>query len=134
MKNRCYNSNDIHYDLWGGRGIRVCDKWRESFENFLSDMGFRPIGMSLDRKNNEGNYEPNNCKWASREEQINNRRRTIRVRFPDREIDEALAVGCRRLGLDRIIIAGRIKSGWSLEEAISIPIKRYKKKSSTVNQ
>jgi hypothetical protein len=75
MKQRCYNSNHNRYKDYGGRGIKVCDMWLNSFENFLNDMGERPEGTSLDRINNNGNYEPNNCKWATKSEQRINQRK-----------------------------------------------------------
>lgn len=75
MKQRCLNPNNPKYDLYGGRGITVCERWLNSFENFLEDMGERPNETSIDRINNDGNYEPLNCKWSTIEEQNNNRRR-----------------------------------------------------------
>jgi hypothetical protein len=74
MLQRCLNKNDARYDDWGGRGISVCKRWVKSFEAFLSDMGIKPIGKSLDRKNNDGNYSPSNCKWSTPKEQSQNRR------------------------------------------------------------
>lgn len=74
MLDRCGNPNNTKFAEYGGRGITVCKRWRD-FVSFLADMGERPAGCSLDRINNDGNYEPGNCKWSTYREQANNRRR-----------------------------------------------------------
>lgn len=74
MISRCINPRETGYKHYGGRGITVCDRWRYSFDNFLADMGERPEGKTLDRIDNEGNYEPGNCRWATWSEQQSNKR------------------------------------------------------------
>lgn len=74
MRQRCTNPNASGFANYGGRGIKVCDRW-DSFENFLSDMGEAPVGCQLDRIDNHGNYTPGNCRWVSKSEQMVNRRR-----------------------------------------------------------
>ncbi len=79
MLRRCYDQNMPKFHLWGGRSITVCDRWRNSFENFLADMGKRPgPKLSLDRIDNDGNYEPGNCRWATWSQQLKNRRKYTR--------------------------------------------------------
>lgn len=73
MKSRCYNKGNDSYYRYGGRGITVCDRWRYSFESFLEDMGECGLGLSIDRIDNNGNYEPSNCKWSTQIEQENNK-------------------------------------------------------------
>jgi hypothetical protein len=77
MKQRCLNPKNTAFDRYGGRGITVCDRWRDSFENFLADMGERPEGMTLDRINPDGNYEPLNCRWADATTQARNKSKTL---------------------------------------------------------
>lgn len=77
MLRRCYDPEHPQYADWGGRGIRVCARWHE-YPNFLADMGTRPTGRTLDRKDNEGDYEPGNCRWATPKEQQANRRNSRR--------------------------------------------------------
>jgi hypothetical protein len=80
IKMRCYNPKDISYKNYGGRGIIMCERWRHSAENFIADMGPKPSPKhSIDRINNDGNYEPSNCRWATRKQQNNNKRQKTKA-------------------------------------------------------
>lgn len=118
MVQRCTNPNNKRYYSHGGRGITICDRWIKSFENFLSDMGRAPSkGHSLERKDNDGNYEPSNCKWATKIEQANNKRTNIRIHFNGRT--QTLKQWCDELSLPYLRVKARIHRGYSPEVAFS---------------
>lgn len=107
MKRRCYNPNDKKYSDYGGRGIIVCSRWKDSFENFLADMGNRPSPKhSIDRKDFNGDYSPENCRWATPKEQMRNTRRNIMIEING--ITRCASEWCEVLGLDRVRIYDQI--------------------------
>jgi len=88
MKQRCYNKNILRYENYGGRGIKVCDRWLNSFENFFEDMGYRPSKHhSIERIDNSGNYEPTNCVWTDKKTQARNRRNSVKILHENKIID-----------------------------------------------
>lgn len=111
MRQRCLCPTDRKYPDYGGRGIGVCSEWLESFEAFLRDMGERPPGTTLDRIDNDGNYEPGNCRWATPVEQGRNKRnnRLVKTPFGKMTVAEAAALA----GVTRSAMLGRIERGWS---------------------
>jgi hypothetical protein len=112
---RCYRQSAINYHIYGGRGIFVCDRWL-SFENFYADMGDRPNGLSLERKDNDGPYSPENCTWATRTEQSNNTRRNVRLTFNGETLTITQWSSC--LGIDISTIRSRIKRGMPVDRIL----------------
>ncbi len=122
MKSRCYDKNFCGFHNYGGRGIRVCDRWLNDFSAFLEDMGEPSKRESLDRIDVNGNYEPKNCRWASQTTQSNNRRTNRAISAFGKTMTEAQ--WCKRLGLTRGTISHRIKAGWTVDDAVSKPNQR----------
>lgn len=117
MLNRCNNSRNKDYADYGGRGIRVCKRWRK-FENFYADMGPRPSPEhSLDRKNNDLGYIKRNCRWATAAQQKMNRRITKGVRYRGRTM--LLIEACRLAGIKHALARDRLRRGWSVKRAMS---------------
>lgn len=117
MKSRCLNPKDSRYGDYGGRGITVCERWLV-FENFLADMGEPRAGLQLDREDNNGNYEPGNCRWATRSEQQNNRRTNHVITL--KNCTQTLTEWCRELGLEFNTVSTRLRRGWSVERALEL--------------
>ena len=118
MRQRCTNPNTVGYVLYGGRGVTVCTRWN-SFENFHADMGDPPKGASIDRINNDGNYEPNNCRWATRTDQNQNKRTTRYLTAGGETLP--LAVWAKRLGIRHSTLRERLDRGWSEQRACTTP-------------
>jgi hypothetical protein len=128
MKNRCLNSRLKCWMRYGGRGISVCDRWLNSFANFLNDMGERPPGTSIDRKDNNGNYEPGNCKWSTRLEQGRNsfRPNAKLIEFGGKSM--CSTAWDRHLGFREETVRKRLAAGWSVEKALTTPVKKSNRK------
>ena len=113
MKERCANKKRPQFYLWGGRGISFCERWT-LFENFLEDMGECPKGMSLDRVDTNGDYEPGNCRWATAKQQARNRRNNNLIR------GKTLSEWSEILGVKRSTLAQRLYVyGWSVDRVLS---------------
>jgi hypothetical protein len=126
MKNRCLSVNNKAYKNYGGRGIKICDRWLNSFENFLEDIGRRPSKKySLDRINNDGNYEPSNCKWSTKIEQIMNRRVSVIVTYKGKTIPLIDIKTPNNIPVS--VIRYRMKNGWSIDDAIEKPLRKKTK-------
>lgn len=116
MRQRCSNPDNHNFKNYGARGITICERWA-TFVGFVADMGERPTGKSLDRINNDGNYEPSNCRWATRKEQRDNQR-TCRVISYNGQTD-ILSNWAKRIGIQRATLAYRLDHGWPLSRAMS---------------
>lgn len=119
MIQRCTNPKHKNYGRYGGRGITVCERWLNSFETFLKDMGEKPAGVQIDRKDNNLGYEPGNCRWATPRQNINNREVTRRITLLGRT--QTLEEWATELNVSHQAIAYRLNNGWSVEEALSMP-------------
>lgn len=117
MRRRCYTVSDSAYNRYGGRGIKICDAWLESVRQFYADMGDRPTPKhTIERIDNNGNYEPGNCVWATRAEQTENQRSTKLLTFQGESL--SISKWARRLGISRRTLSRRIASGWTVEQAL----------------
>ena len=123
MRHRCNRPSHKMYPHYGGRGIKVCDRWNVSFRNFLADMGDKPSpAHSLDRINNDGDYCPENCRWATQTEQTNNTRRSHLLTLNGKT--QTVSQWARELGVHRGLFFGRLKDGWSDYDTLTIPVEK----------
>ncbi len=118
IKNRCFCVTNDSYQNYGGRGITMCQRWADSFENFYHDMGPRPSKEhSIDRIDNNGNYSPENCRWATRKEQNSNSRRNNFVEFRGERL--TITEWSNRLNIHPRTIKYRLDNGWSIEDTMT---------------
>jgi hypothetical protein len=118
MLQRCYNPNNRAYARYGGRGVQVCDDWILSFDAFLSDMGCRPSSAhSIERLDNDGGYDKDNCVWATREEQQRNNRRNVILEFNGKQ--QTAVEWANECGIPASTLYSRIRLGWSAERALT---------------
>jgi len=116
LRARCNNPNNQDYKDYGGRGIKVCQRW-DNFENFYADMGDRPSGMTVDRIDVNGDYEPNNCRWATPTQQANNKRTNRCIEWNGQS--KTLMEWSRETGIEHTKARYRLAQGWPLESVFS---------------
>jgi len=129
MIQRCHNPSNPAFSNYGGRGIVVCDRWRESLSNFLEDLGPRPgRNYSVDRIDNDGNYEPGNCRWASRREQNRNTRQNVQLTIDGRT--QCRTAWAEETGVPAAVIRDRMeKLGWDAKRAVHTPVRECRRAS-----
>jgi hypothetical protein len=120
MKQRCYNPKAQQYKNYGARGIFVCSRWLESFDNFVADMSLKPDGMTLERVDNNGYYCLSNCIWATKQEQRLNQRRCRYLEYDGLRM--TLRDWSKKLGIHETTLHGRLKRGLSVAETLSTPV------------
>jgi hypothetical protein len=120
MKQRCTNPKAPDFARYGGRGVRVCGRWLESFENFLHDMGARPTGQTLDRVDVNGDYTPENCRWATMSQQQRNKRTSSVAEFGG--VTRTYAEWAEITGVNSKAIGERLRRGWAVKDALLVPL------------
>lgn len=124
MLRRCYSPQSPAFAAYGGRGITVCQEWRDSFLRFVSDMGIPEPHQSIDRIDNDGNYDPGNCRWATRTEQANNTRSNRTIAHLGRE--QTISQWAHEKGINVHTLFNRINRGWSGDRALNQSVRSYK--------
>ena len=127
MRDRCHNPNGTSWKNYGGRpdhAVRVCPRWdnlEDGFQNFLADMGLRPSAMhEIDRTNNDGDYEPGNCRWVEHKPQLRNRRNNHLVTLNGKT--QCVAAWCDELGIKYPTLTNRLNRGWTPERALTASV------------
>ncbi len=119
MRARCYNKNDEGYPDYGGRGIKVCERWMNSFENFLTDMGAVPVGLSLHRVDNDLGYSPDNCIWATKDVQHRAMRSNVKLTYNGKT--QCVMDWAGEVGLPWGLLYKRVKAGWDATRTLTTP-------------
>lgn len=123
MKSRCLDPNSDNYHKYGARGIKVCEQWL-SFENFLADMGERPLGTSIDRyPDPHGNYEPGNCRWATPSEQNMNKTNAVMIEYQG--TIKNMGAWAKSVGMRHAVLWQRLRRGWTMKEALTRPVGKH---------
>ncbi len=122
MVRRCSNSNDIGFPDYGGRGIGVCERWK-LFENFFADMGNPLPKTSIERIDINGNYCPENCRWATQKEQARNKRNNVLLTYSGKT--QCVSAWAEELGMSSGVLGARVRAGWGIKEALTPPKKPY---------
>lgn len=124
MIQRCINPNNPAYKNYGGRGIKVCQQWRNSFENFLKDMGEAPNGLQLDRIKNDQGYCKKNCHWATSKQQNRNKRNNCLITYNGKT--QCLIEWAEEIGINYQTLQSRLRQAWSIERMLKTPVRRLK--------
>ena len=117
MKQRCSNKNHVRYKEYGGRGIKVCKRWNDSYDDFYKDMGPRPAGKTLDRKNPNQNYTPENCIWSTVKEQNNNLRSNNNITYNGKT--KTVTDWAKEKDINPSTLFSRFENGWNKKDALS---------------
>lgn len=129
MKQRCYDPKTPGFERYGGRGVKMCERW-QNFENFFADMGEKPTPEhSIDRIDNDGDYEPSNCRWATCQQQQRNRRDNIVVTHDGKT--QCVSAWAEEYGICHHVLGMRLRRGWDMIRALSQPVKRGRPKKNT---
>ena len=130
MIQRCCNPKNSHYRTYGGRGITVCDEWKD-FRGFFADMGNPKPTMTIERIDNSLGYFKANCRWATRKEQGNNRSTNFFITYHGKK--QTIAQLADGVGMHRSVLHGRIKAGWPIHKALTTPVKKKQKRRTSVH-